>query len=72
MESSPAPEGETASQRQARLRRERRQAKLSSTGSDRLAMISGVQGRKPPEPEDAPPKSQPSMYNRNSVHSAIF
>jgi GET complex subunit GET2 len=60
MDGSPAPEGETASQRQARLRRERRQAKLTTAGSDRLAMISGVQGRKAPEPDDAPPNPQPS------------
>jgi hypothetical protein len=51
MESSPAPEGETPSQRQARLRREKRQAKIAAGGANRLAAISGASGRKIPEPE---------------------
>jgi hypothetical protein len=48
--STPPPADETPSQRQARQRRERRQAKIAAGGSDRLAAITGVQGRKASDP----------------------
>jgi GET complex subunit GET2 len=57
MESSPAPEDESPAQRQARLRRERRKAKVESGGADRLAKITGISGRKVPEPEPKRPAS---------------
>lgn len=42
---SPVPENETANQKQARLRRERRQAKLAAGGSARLEAITQLSGR---------------------------
>lgn len=45
-----APEGETANQRQARLRREKRQKKMAEEGEDRLARIKALNGGvAPPE-----------------------
>jgi hypothetical protein len=61
MEASAPPEGETPSQRQARLRRERRQAKIATGGTDRLAAITGASGRKNLVPE-ATPVAQPGEY----------
>lgn len=43
---------ESLAQRQARLRREKRNAKIQSGGADRLAKITGVSGRSAPAPED--------------------
>lgn len=40
-----APPGETDNQRQARLRRERRNAKLKAGGSERLNKITSLSGR---------------------------
>ncbi|PSK40081.1 hypothetical protein B9Z65_8021 [Elsinoe australis] len=45
---------ESPAQRQARLRREKRNAKIQSGGADRLAKITGVSGRSAPAPEDVP------------------
>jgi hypothetical protein len=42
--SSDAPENETPNQRLARLRREKRNAKMAATGEDRLAKIKGLNG----------------------------
>ena len=42
--SSDAPENETPNQRTARLRREKRNAKMAATGEDRLARIKGLNG----------------------------
>lgn len=42
--SSDVPENETANQRTARLRREKRNAKMAATGEDRLAKIKGLNG----------------------------
>lgn len=36
----------------ARLRRERRNAKIAAGGADRLAAITSLSGRPPPEPEE--------------------
>ncbi|KAK5116370.1 hypothetical protein LTR62_007917 [Meristemomyces frigidus] len=47
-----APEGETANQRQARLRREKRQKKMAEEGEDRLAKIKALNGGVAP-PEEA-------------------
>ena len=48
--SSDAPEGETANQRQARLRREKRQKKMEDQGEDRLNRIKALNGGvAPPE-----------------------
>lgn len=51
--SSPAPSDleETPAQRQARLRRERRNAKIQGDPNARLAAISNISGRKGPPPE---------------------
>ena len=46
---SSGPEGETPNQRQARLRREKRQKKMAEQGEDRLARIKALNGG------DAPP-----------------
>lgn len=51
--SSDIPEDETPTQKQARLRRERRAAKLASGGSDRLQKIMNVSGRQQPPIADA-------------------
>lgn len=42
--SSDVPENETPNQRQARLRREKRNAKMAATGEERLAKIKGLNG----------------------------
>jgi hypothetical protein len=55
--SSPSPvanEDESPAQRQSRLRRERRQAKIAAGGTDRLKAITGVSGRQMPETRDDP------------------
>jgi GET complex subunit GET2 len=44
------PKEETPGQRQARLRRERRQAKIQAEGSTRLAAITNLSGRRAPAP----------------------
>ncbi|KAG8629921.1 hypothetical protein KVT40_001540 [Elsinoe batatas] len=46
---------ESPAQRQARLRREKRNAKITGGGADRLAKITGVSGRSAPAPEDVAP-----------------
>ena len=53
--SSPTPEttDETPTQRQARLRRERREAKIKASGSSRLEKITQLSGR-PTEPGTNP------------------
>ena len=43
--SSPVPPDESPIQRQARLRRERREAKIKTGGSSRLEKITNVSGR---------------------------
>ncbi|GAB7349210.1 hypothetical protein MBLNU459_g8136t1 [Dothideomycetes sp. NU459] len=43
---------ESLAQRQARLRREKRNAKIQATGGDRLARITQLSGRPAPAPED--------------------
>ncbi|KAM0719725.1 hypothetical protein Q7P37_003858 [Cladosporium fusiforme] len=48
---SDVPENETANQRQARLRREKRNAKMAATGEDRLAKIKGLNGGVAPPDE---------------------
>jgi hypothetical protein len=62
MDSSPAPENETPNQRQARLRRERRQAKIAA-GGDRLKKIIGVDKREVPDDEDASPRKSTQALN---------
>lgn len=52
MADSPVQKEESPAQRQARLRREKRNARIVSEGSDRLAKISQLSGRPPPAPED--------------------
>ncbi|KAK7518778.1 hypothetical protein IWZ03DRAFT_405562 [Phyllosticta citriasiana] len=49
---------ESPAQRQARLRRERRQAKINSQGASRLEAITSLSGRPAPAPEE--PSSDPS------------
>lgn len=47
---SAAPESETPTQKQARLRREKRQARIAAEGDDRLAKIKALNGGvAPPE-----------------------
>lgn len=43
---------ESPAQRSARLRREKRNAKIQSEGTDRLARITQVSGRPAPAPEE--------------------
>lgn len=50
--SSEIPENETPNQKQARLRREKRNAKMAATGEERLAKIKGLNGGVAP-PEEA-------------------
>lgn len=45
------PEGETPNQRQARLRREKRQKKMAEEGEDRLAKIKALNGGVAPPDE---------------------
>lgn len=52
---------ESPAQRQARLRREKRNAKIQATGDDRLAKITQLSGRPAPAPED--PTSQSKTTN---------
>ncbi|KAL1305213.1 hypothetical protein AAFC00_002131 [Neodothiora populina] len=52
MSESPVPKEESAAQRSARLRREKRNARIASEGSDRLAKITQLSGRPAPAPED--------------------
>lgn len=52
MSESPVPKEESVTQRQARLRREKRNARIVSEGSDRLAKITQLSGRPAPAPED--------------------
>ncbi|KAF2089890.1 hypothetical protein K490DRAFT_62767 [Saccharata proteae CBS 121410] len=49
---------ESDAQRQARLRRERRAAKIQAGGASRLEAITSLSGRPAPAPEDAPPATQ--------------
>jgi hypothetical protein len=43
---------ESSAQRAARLRREKRNAKIQTEGSDRLARITQLSGRPAPAPEE--------------------
>jgi hypothetical protein len=66
----PSDAEESPAQRQARLRRERRQAKIAAEGSSRLAKITGIAGRRGPPPasdasssardDDRPPQASPA------------
>lgn len=59
---SDVPQNETPNQRQARLRREKRNAKMAATGEERLAKIKGLNGGVAP-PEEAlggPTVAQPA------------
>ncbi|GAM84609.1 hypothetical protein ANO11243_026050 [Dothideomycetidae sp. 11243] len=57
---------ESPAQRQARLRREKRTARITSEGSDRLAKITGVSGRPAPAVENV---SQPPPRPTVSEHA---
>ncbi|KAF2834631.1 hypothetical protein M501DRAFT_1000080 [Patellaria atrata CBS 101060] len=61
MDTPPEVPGETPNQRQARLRRERRNAQLQAGGSERLAKITGASGRPAPAPESPPVVSTPPV-----------
>ncbi|KAK5110967.1 hypothetical protein LTR85_000677 [Meristemomyces frigidus] len=69
---SPAPEGETANQKQARLRREKRQKRMAAEGEDRLAKIKALNGGIAPPtealggPTVAPPTA-PKAADRNAT-----
>ncbi|KAF2154234.1 hypothetical protein K461DRAFT_267281 [Myriangium duriaei CBS 260.36] len=53
---------ESPAQRQARLRREKRNARITSEGTDRLAKITGVSGRPAPAVENvSQPPPQPTV-----------
>ncbi|KAF2663524.1 hypothetical protein BT63DRAFT_430364 [Microthyrium microscopicum] len=69
MESTPIPENETPNQKQARIRREKRQAKIAAGGTDRLNKIIGVQGGRMPEPAPAL-KSQDSTPSLSRTTSS--
>ena len=51
--SSDVPANETPAQKQARLRRERRNAKIQTGGADRLGKIMNVSGRTQPPVEES-------------------
>ncbi|KAF2093150.1 hypothetical protein NA57DRAFT_81490 [Rhizodiscina lignyota] len=55
--SSDVPDNETPTQKQARLRRERRNAKIQGGGVDRLGKIMNVSGRTAPPVADSPSQS---------------
>ncbi|MCJ1392438.1 hypothetical protein MMC18_005305 [Xylographa bjoerkii] len=61
---SPIPSMESAeespSQKQARIRRERREAKIKAGGSARLDKITQLSGRPPPEPAPSPSYQSPT------------
>ncbi|KAF2760553.1 hypothetical protein EJ05DRAFT_498512 [Pseudovirgaria hyperparasitica] len=66
----PIPADETPNQKQARLRRERRNAKIQAGGSARLAAITSMSGRPAPAPDDAPAASTtPSKSTQVLQHS---
>jgi hypothetical protein len=69
--SSDAPPNETPNQLQARLRREKRAAKMAATGEERLAKIKGLNGGIAP-PEEAlggPVVAPPTSSTTSSAHS---
>lgn len=59
MADSTAAKEESPAQRSARLRREKRNARIVSEGSDRLAKITQLSGRPAPAPEDGNQLSSP-------------
>ena len=76
--SNPQPQSrdaESPGQKQARLRRERREAKIKAEGSSRLEKITKVSGRhnlpdpSPPPPPTLAPSSQPSSTGANPEDS---
>lgn len=70
---SEVPENETPNQKQARLRREKRNAKMAATGEERLAKIKGLNsGIAPPEealggPTVAPAASTPASAPKQAT-----
>ncbi|MCJ1312311.1 hypothetical protein MMC25_005985 [Agyrium rufum] len=66
MSSAESP-SEDAAQRQARIRREKREAKIKATGNDRLAKITGLSGR-PVEPAPLPPSQQAATNTSPTAH----
>ncbi|KAI9834890.1 MAG: hypothetical protein M1819_002798 [Sarea resinae] len=65
---SPSLKAESPAQQQARLRRERRQAKIQAGGADRLAKITSLSGR-PAEPAPTPPSAQATSQAASSTPS---
>ncbi|KAG9693227.1 hypothetical protein KCU69_g9179, partial [Aureobasidium melanogenum] len=53
-------DAESPAQRSARLRREKRNAKIQAEGSDRLARITQLSGRPAPAPEEPSMKQTPT------------
>lgn len=65
---SAVPEDETPNQKQARLRREKRQAKLAATGEERLARIKGLNGGvAPPDEVLGGPTAAPATKKNATV-----
>ena len=63
MENPESTSEESPAQKQIRLRRERREAKIKAGGSARLDKITSLTGRPPPAAAAASPSVQSSMYN---------
>lgn len=64
--STPEPEGETPTQKQARLRREKRQKKMAESGEERLARIKALNGGVAPPAEVLGGPAAPSQSQAQS------
>ncbi|TKA83410.1 hypothetical protein B0A55_00341 [Friedmanniomyces simplex] len=68
MADTEAPDGETPNQRQARLRREKRNKKMATEGEDRLARIKALNGGVAPPDAVLGGPAAPSASNQATVH----
>lgn len=66
MEDSAIPKEESPAQRQARQRREKRNARIASEGNDRLAKITQLSGRPAPAIDDGTSYSTWPRYDYQS------
>ena len=63
MADSQIPKEESPAQKQARLRREKRNARIASEGNDRLAKITQLSGRPAPALEDGTESQTRTVMN---------
>ncbi|KAK5711115.1 hypothetical protein LTR15_012600 [Elasticomyces elasticus] len=68
MADTEAPDGETPNQRQARLRREKRNKKMAEEGEDRLARIKALNGGVAPADEVLGGPAKPTASRQATVH----